>query len=104
MFIFNVIIMKTKKGARKIFYIIIALLFLGVLIYLILQNKEAEGECSLDEDCVPASCCHPDSCVPKSQTPDCSNMFCTMECKPETMDCGQGECKCIKGKCEAIMK
>jgi len=64
----------------------------------------ADIECSKDSDCVPASCCHPDSCVPAGEAPNCEGMMCTMECKPDTMDCGQGDCKCINNKCKAILK
>ncbi|MBW2984864.1 hypothetical protein KY361_07110 [Candidatus Woesearchaeota archaeon] len=61
------------------------------------------GGCTVDADCVPATCCHPSSCVPKSQAPDCEGLMCSMECAPGTMDCGQGRCMCIEGKCEAVI-
>ncbi len=58
--------------------------------------------CKLDSDCVPASCCHPTSCIIRENKPDCKGVMCTMECKSETMDCGQGGCKCVNNKCEAV--
>jgi hypothetical protein len=58
-------------------------------------------ECLTDADCIPASCCHPNSCVSKDKRPDCKGIFCTMECRPGTLDCGQGICRCIDNKCEA---
>jgi len=55
-------------------------------------------------ECVPAQCCHATSCVSKDKAPDCKGTMCTMECKPRTMDCGQGHCEYINGKCEAVLK
>lgn len=68
-----------------------------------------KGECALDisvcsvnEDCVPDSCCHPTSCITKNNAPDCLGTMCTMECRGGTLDCGQGNCECINNKCEAV--
>ena len=55
--------------------------------------------CEVDDDCVAAACCHPDSCVNKEFKPDCMQTICTMDCKPGTMDCGQGSCVCENSKC-----
>ncbi len=60
-------------------------------------------ECKTAEDCVPAQCCHPTECVHIDLAPDCTDVFCTMECRPETMDCGQGYCDCVEGDCVAII-
>ena len=57
-----------------------------------------EGE----DMCVSASCCHPKECVLESEAPNCSGVFCSMNCVPETMDCGQGHCGIIDGECEVI--
>lgn len=62
----------------------------------------AGGDCSVDADCVPASCCHAASCVPAAQKPDCTDVMCTMQCAPDTMDCG-GRCACEAGSCKAIL-
>ncbi len=59
--------------------------------------------CESDADCVPAECCHPSACVNKEFAPDCSNVYCTMECRPGTMDCGQGYCACVNHTCQAII-
>lgn len=56
--------------------------------------------CNIDDDCVPATCCHPDACVNKNYQPDCGGIACTMECRPNTMDCGQGRCVCIDNTCQ----
>jgi len=67
-------------------------------------NVPKDAECSKDLDCVKATCCHPDSCVPAGEAPNCEGMMCTMECKPGTLDCGQGSCKCINNECKAVLK
>lgn len=59
--------------------------------------------CTSDADCVPAQCCHPTSCVPASEAPDCSDVACTEECRGGTMDCGQGHCACQDGTCTAVI-
>lgn len=72
-----------------------------------LLNAEADDtqtQCSVDSDCLPAQCCHPTSCSPKSEAPDCIDKLCTLNCAPGTMDCGQGSCACIQGKCSTILK
>ena len=56
--------------------------------------------CETNADCVPASCCHPNSCVNKDYQPNCASVSCTMECAPNTMDCGQGRCVCIDNTCQ----
>jgi hypothetical protein len=60
----------------------------------------AGGACSKNEDCVPASCCHPSSCVPRASAPACGEVMCTMECRSKTLDCG-GRCLCEAGRCSA---
>ena len=64
-------------------------------------GEGGEGQCKVDADCVPASCCHPASCVPAAQKPDCTDVMCTMQCAPNTLDCG-GHCACEAGSCKAI--
>ena len=69
-----------------------------------LENEtlgDAIGE-YLGEECVPASCCHATECVLKNKAPNCDGMFCTMNCEPDTLDCGQGSCEFVNGKCEVI--
>lgn len=60
-----------------------------------------EKQCSVDADCVLAQCCHAVDAVAKNYAPDCRGTFCTLECVPNTLDCGQGEIKCSSGKCIA---
>ncbi len=66
----------------------------------------AEGggaaECAVDADCVPTSCCHATACGPAASKPDCTDTMCTMNCAPDTLDCG-GRCACESGSCKAIL-
>ena len=59
----------------------------------------AAQACNTDADCVPATCCHPNQCVSISAKPDCSNVVCTQECLPGTLDCGKEKCGCVANKC-----
>jgi hypothetical protein len=59
--------------------------------------------CFEDEDCVPATCCHALEAMNKEVAPNCENVFCTTECVPGTIDCGQGEIKCVGGVCEVVL-
>lgn len=63
--------------------------------------RPPDADCRSDSDCVPARCCHPTACVPKSQNPDCKGMFCTQDCRPGTLDCG-GRCACEDARCVAL--
>ena len=58
--------------------------------------------CQSKDDCVPAQCCHPTSCINKNYKTVC-NVGCTAVCEPGTMDCGQGYCDCINNECKAII-
>lgn len=62
-----------------------------------------EKSCSTDTDCVPAECCHARETVNKEYAPRCEGMLCTMNCEPETLDCGQGEIKCVDGECQVFI-
>jgi len=63
-----------------------------------------EQQCTSDYDCAAAECCHASECVPAADAPDCSGIFCTQECVPGTMDCGQGYCACADGVCKAVFE
>jgi hypothetical protein len=56
--------------------------------------------CTIDDDCVPAECCHPTSCINKAEKSVC-NMLCTMNCQGP-IDCGAGHCGCVNGKCSVV--
>jgi putative hemolysin len=60
-------------------------------------------ECNSDSDCVAASCCHSTSCVSKDKAPLCSGIACTMNCQPNTLDCGYGSCSCVNNKCTVVL-
>jgi hypothetical protein len=63
----------------------------------------SESNCSVNADCVPASCCHPTSCTTKAKASNCSRSLCTQVCAQGSLDCGQGSCECLNNKCEAIL-
>jgi hypothetical protein len=63
-------------------------------------QAEAQPACTTNEDCVPATCCHPTACVPRAQAPNCADVMCTQECRAGTLDCG-GRCTCEGGVCVA---
>jgi len=82
------------------------LIFLFVISLLVLTScKEVPEElkCTIDEECVASTCCHPDSCVNEDSKPECEGRVCSMNCEPGTMDCGQGKCVCENNKCAAII-
>ncbi|MBW2963602.1 hypothetical protein KY306_02400 [Candidatus Woesearchaeota archaeon] len=60
-------------------------------------------KCSVDSDCIAATCCHASEAVNKENAPDCSGVFCTQECVSGTIDCQQGEIKCVNGGCKVII-
>src|SRR3989338_4372611 len=95
-----------KRGLLyKILILLIIIIGLAILVYLNLESKsESRDICYSDSDCVPAQACHPSSCVIKSQAPNSSGIFCTQECAPGTLDCGQGSCECINKKCGAVFR
>ena len=106
-----------NKNLLLIIIILLALLVLTIALYLNKEtltnklnqwtffssgNQVRAGICVNDIDCVPAECCHPSSCVSANNKPDCSDIFCTQECKPGTLDCNKGYCSCVDGKCQAV--
>ena len=89
--------LKKVSSSKKIFGLVLVMFFL-------IGCVPAEKSCTEDKDCVKADCCHASDAVNKENAPDCKGMLCTMECKPGTTDCGQGEIKCVEGSCEAVLK
>lgn len=61
-----------------------------------------DTDANSDEECVPARCCHPSSCVGKANEPDCGGVDCDASCEPGTLDCGQGFCDFVGGECTAV--
>jgi putative hemolysin len=87
------------------------LLMLIILIIIGCQDKQNNVTpnisenllCSQDSDCAAADCCHAKSCVNQNFKKDCSGRFCTMNCEPGTLDCGQGICACQNKQCVALI-
>jgi hypothetical protein len=95
--------MKKVIKNKRIFFTILILIFLSVIffIYNSQKNKEEVKGCQIDSDCIPVSCCHPNSCVLKEQRPNCGGIFCSMSCEG-LLDCGKGHCGCANNKCDVI--
>ena len=94
--------MKTIKTMKTIF------IFLSLLSVLLVvgcgTSVSEELQCSSDLDCVPNACCHADGTVNKAFAQDCSGMLCTMDCVPDTLDCGQADLKCLEGQCQVVWR
>lgn len=101
--------MKKGMAAIVVAWILVGVLVAGVFVYSVVAENRANkqktsGECSVDSDCVPDGCCHASTCTTEEEKPDCQGIKCTMECVPNTLDCGQGSCKCKDSKCVAEIK
>ena len=101
-------IVRISHNWKLLMVIIILLVFLGILIYFILQNKgkgdnenDNARECLTDSDCAPVCGCHPNSCIPISKKSSCERIFCSMECSGP-LDCRAGYCGCANGKCSVV--
>ncbi|MBS3091048.1 hypothetical protein J4217_01195 [Candidatus Pacearchaeota archaeon] len=104
-----------KKELRILIYIALVVIAAAILVFLYIQNsKKGQNNpndgindtnyCNVDSDCVAASCCHSTSCVNVNAKPRCDGVFCTLECRAESLDCGQGSCKCVNRECKAVIK
>ena len=88
--------------ASKFFIFAIVLLIFSAMAMVDRPTGNAAAptvSCNVDTDCVPASCCHATACVHANEAPDCTDVACTLECKPGTLDCGTMRCGCFAGKC-----
>jgi len=86
---------------------IVILVFAVLLAIIIFGGTEFRTNryfCNSELDCTAEQCCHPTSAINKDFAPDCSDMVCTAECSPGTIDCGNGEIKCVKNLCLAVLK
>lgn len=59
-------------------------------------------ECLADSDCTFDSCCHSTGCIAIENRPNCTGRICTLNCAPDTLDCGQGYCACINNACTPV--
>lgn len=90
-----------EKKRKKIILVSTFIFLIVIAIYFLIPKSPEIQECQIDSDCVPASCCHPNSCVPINQKPICEDVFCTMNCEGP-LDCEAGHCGCVKDKCKVI--
>lgn len=83
----------------------VVLLLIALLIFIISCSEDipSDKQCTSDDDCVAATCCHANDSVNKDHAPDCSTSICTLNCAPDTLDCAQGEIKCVDNQCTAII-
>ena len=86
------------KKSIGVIFVLLTFLIVGC------SGVDEELTCTQDVDCVPNKCCHADGTVNRDFGPDCMGQLCTMECVPETIDCGQGEIKCLDNQCQVILK
>lgn len=96
-----------KRGQVTLFVAIALVLVVSIVLVSVLKKdspKQEEIQCNENSDCVPATCCHPDSCVSKLNAPNCEGAICTADCVPGTLDCGQEKCICKLNKCQTIAK
>lgn len=73
------------------------------LVFFLFSCTPSEKQCSVDSDCAPAGCCHAADAVNEQYAPSCNGVLCTMDCKPETIDCGQGQIKCLQNECTVVL-
>src|SRR3989338_4781863 len=86
--------------------IIITASLTSIIVMMLLTSctsVENPKQCTQDSDCVPAQCCHATDAVNKDAAPNCQGKACTLDCAPNTLDCGQGEIKCIENTCTAVI-
>ena len=92
------------KNNKKIHLTILLSVILIFTLFTIFQNKNEiidEPLCFEDNDCVPATCCHPTECIIKEKASNCDDVMCSAVCEGP-LDCGAGTCKCINHKCEVV--
>jgi hypothetical protein len=90
---------------RRITSVLILILIILAFVTIVISYPEKNTKyCKTNENCVPTSCCHPTDCINVDNRPDCKGIMCTEECKPGTMDCGQGHCNCVNNECKAIIE
>lgn len=79
-------------------------LFLLIIVLFVISCTPTEKQCAVDADCAPAACCHAADAVNEQYAPSCNGVLCTMECRPGTIDCGQGSITCVDNECTVILK
>ncbi|MCU0653308.1 MAG: hypothetical protein MUD10_03560 [Candidatus Pacebacteria bacterium] len=59
-----------------------------------------QASCKTSDDCVAATCCHPNACINANYKTVC-NELCTQVCSGP-LDCGTGSCQCIDSQCKIV--
>ena len=79
------------------------LMMILVIVTSCTTSVQENKKCAQNSDCVPATCCHANETINKNYAKVC-NVMCTQECRPHTLDCGQGEIQCVQNGCQVILK
>ena len=75
-----------------------------ILLLLIACQAEIDGSvyCETAMDCSAATCCHASEAVNNAYAPNCEGDMCSLNCEPNTLDCGQMKIDCIENRCSVI--
>lgn len=87
---------------KKIILVLLGVVLVSLFLIACQTSISEDKVCSVDTDCVAATCCHASDVVNNANAPDCSEVLCTANCEPGTLDCGQAEAMCVEGKCELV--
>ena len=79
------------------------LLLVFGLVLLTACTVPIEKQCTTNDECVAATCCHAIDSVNSEFAPECSDTLCTAQCEPQTLDCGAGETTCVHGACQVVL-
>jgi len=88
-----------KRGLFGLLIVVVVIIVVGFFWFVGQQDSEDDLEVVT---CAPASCCHATECVWESEAQNCTDTSCTFDCRPGTMDCGQGHCEIIDGECGVV--
>ena len=87
---------------KMVSLMVVSLMVVALILVSCTPSIPTNKVCQNDVDCLPAQCCHAADAVNRENAPDCSNTLCTLECAPQTLDCGQGGVACVDGACVVI--
>jgi hypothetical protein len=77
--------------------------FIILLLLIACQTEiSAEQYCETTADCSAAQCCHATEAINNEYAPNCEGIMCSLNCEPDTLDCGQMQIECIENRCSII--
>lgn len=89
---------------KEVKFVVLLVLLVLLLILTSCASIPVEKQCETVDQCSPEECCHSSEAVNKKFAPDCTEVMCTMECVPRTLDCDQGDLVCVRGECEVVIR